>query len=318
LPHHFKELPLDVLGLQMAYRRAKDLHATLATPLGFAGYRIFVVFRDQVRALDLSASPDVFMVIGRHTHCDVVIDADPTIALRHLLVRAVVQPDGRVGVRFLDLQTSLAFHVDDGGPCRSIYAMGPVAIRLGPYAIVALPLDPHALPPSLPRPTLTRATSMSLALRAQQAAEGGPYRSPQRRDGEIFRSSHITILPIAPAFEDLPQAHRAGYGRITVDGGGRAASVEIPESEVDAGVIIGRALKCRHEGLRALLDLTISRAHILLLREEGLVYAFDLASTRGTYVYGARVRRSLLPDTGATLALAHPSGLRLHWHRRAA
>ncbi len=311
LPHQFRELPLDVLGLHHAYARAKEMHAIRPAALGVAGYRIFVVFRENVRAIDLPASPDAYMILGRHTHCDVVLDVDPTIALRHLLVRAIVQPDGTVGVRILDLQTTLAFHVDDGGPCRSIFAIGPIAVRLGPYAIVALPLDKVGLPPALPKPTLSRATSMQLAV------QGGPYRAAAAKGTGAFRSSHITILPSAPSLEDLPLANaRAGYGRVTLDGTGRMASIEVPEAELDAGILLGRALKCKDEGLRSMLDLSISRAHLLLLREDGRTCAFDLSSTRGTYAYGARVRRVLLPDTGATLSLADPHGLRLHWHRR--
>jgi len=312
LPQHFRELPLDVLGLRQAYTRAKEMHAALPPRPGLSGYRIFVVFRENVRALDLPASPDVYMVLGRHTHCDMVLDAEPSVALRHLLVRAIVQADGSVGVRILDLQASLAFHVDDGEACRSIYAVGPIAVRLGPYAIVALPLDATASPAALPKPTLSRATSMELARQ-----QGGPYRAAAAKQGAVFRSSHITLLPIAPSLEDLPMSNaRAGFGRLTLDGGGRMASIEVPEAELDSGILIGRALKCKDDGLRSMLDTSISRAHLLLLREDGLTSAFDLSSTRGTFAYGARVRRVLMPDTGATLSLAAPYGLRLLWHRR--
>jgi len=311
LPHQFRELPLDLLGLQHAYERAKELHLARPVAAGSIGYRIFCVLRENVQAVDLAASPESYLILGRHTQCDVVLDAEPTIALRHLLVRAIAQPDGSVGLRLMDLQTTLAFHVDDGAPCRSIFSVGPIAVRLGPYAIVALPLDPHAPPPALPKPTLSRATSAPIA----QAPPGGPYRSPPAADGRVFRSSHITILPQSPSLEDLPPA-RHGYGQLTLDAGARMASVEIPEAELDAGILIGRALKCKDEGLRAGLDLSVSRAHVLLLREGGLTCAFDLASMRGTYSYGKRVRRVVLADTGATLALAHPNGPRLHWHRR--
>jgi hypothetical protein len=311
LPQHFRELPLDVLGLANAYARAKEMHAAMPARQGLTGYRIFVVFRESVGSLDLPASPDAYVILGRHTHCDMVLDAEPTVALRHLLVRAIRQPDGTVGVRMLDLQTSLAFYVDDGAACRSIFAIGPIAVRLGPYAIVALPLDPSGSPPALPRPTISRATSMELG------RQGGPYRAAASKPGEMFRSSHITILPVAPSLEDLPMASaRAGFGRLTLDGTGRMASIEVPEEELGSGILLGRALKCKDEGLRPLLDTSISRAHLLLLREEGLTCAFDLASTRGTFAYGVRVRRALLPDTGGTLSLANPYGLRLHWHRR--
>src|SRR5262249_30092246 len=160
---------------------------------------------------------------------------------------------------------------DAGGPCRSIFAAGPIAIRLGPYAIVALPLDPSCVPASLPKPTLSRELQLPRALPVS------PYRVQPQGDKSAFRSSHITILPSIPALEELPPT-RSGFGRITLDRGWRMASVEIASKELESGVLIGRADKCVDHGLRALLDETISRAHLLIIREGGETSAFDLCS----------------------------------------
>jgi hypothetical protein len=314
LPHHFRELPLDVLGLQHAYERAKYLHAARPVPPGSVGYRVFWVYRDNVQSIDLPAHANgEHLVIGRHTQCDVVLPADPTIALRHLLVRAVILPDGTVGTRIMDLRTTLAFHVDDGAPCRSIFAVGPIAIRLGAYAIVLLPVDSRSLPAQLPKPVVARAAV------TPNASPMGPYRSPARPDHSIFRSSHITILPRMPHLQDLPPSEpRTRNGpacaRILLDRGSDQASVDATESELDSGILIGRAEKCERGGLRSVLDISISRAHVLLLRENGVTTAFDLASTQGTFAYGRRVRSQRLAGTGSTLALGRT--VRLHWMER--
>jgi hypothetical protein len=319
LPHQFRELPLDVLGLQIAYERVKRLHAERAAPFGMTGYRVFWVLGEHIGSLDLPAHDASYLVMGRHTQCDVVLAADPTIALRHLLVRAQLLDDGAVGLRILDLNTTLAFHVDDGGPCRSIFAMGPIAVRLGPYAVVGMPIDAHGISADLPKPEVARA--MSVPMRST----GGPYRNPANRAPGVFRSSHVTLLPSSAFLEDIPasggdggraRARPEGYGRITVDRGTRIAGIEVTEHELDAGVLIGRADKCRDDGLRAVLDISISRAHVLLLRERGVVTAFDLASTQGTYVYGVRVRRAILADSGAAVAMGNLQNVRLHWFRR--
>jgi hypothetical protein len=310
LASHFRELPLDDIGLEHAYHRAKDLHAQKSVAPGTIGYRILWSFEDRFSAIDLPAAPDAYLVAGRHTHCDIVLDAEPTVALRHILMRAVVLPDGAVGVRFLDLRTSLAFHVDAGGPCRSIFAGGPIAIRLGPYAIVALPLDPNCVPASLPKPTLARQLAMPRAVAVS------PYRAPAPRGGDgngrAFRSSHITILPSIPALEELPPT-KSGFARITVERGRCMASVEVGDAALESGILIGRADKCMDQGLRALLDETISRAHVLIIREEGRTSAFDLCSVHGTYARGVRVRHYPLADSGTSLALGHGQALRLNW-----
>jgi hypothetical protein len=313
LPQHFRELPLDVIGLQHAYHRAKEVHAQRAVAAGTLGYGVIWSFEGRTGAIDLPATEGAYLVAGRHTHCDIVLDADPTIALRHLLMRAVVLADGTVGIRVTDLRTSLAFHVDGGGPCRSIFAVGPIALRVGPYAIVALPLDPACVPAELPKPTIARDLAMPRALPVS------PYRAPASRSGDdarVFKSSHITILPSVPALGELAPT-RDGFARITLDRGWRMASVEIAANELDSGVLIGRADKCMDHGLRALLDDAISRAHLLLIREDGRTSAFDLCSVQGTYVDGIRVRRCPLADAGTTLALGHDRALRLHWQARA-
>jgi hypothetical protein len=104
---------------------------------------------------------------------------------------------------------------------------------------------------------------------------------------------------------------------------GRSASQTILDADLVGGVVIGRSEKCHAEALRRITDNNTSRVHLLLLREGDdraeqppQVYAYDLASTQGTYAHGAPVRRVPLADSGTSLMLGRgDKAVRLSWQR---
>jgi hypothetical protein len=104
--------------------------------------------------------------------------------------------------------------------------------------------------------------------------------------------------------------------RLTLTRGRKAASVEVPAEVLHLGLLIGRADNCEDGGLRAVLDGTISRAHLLLLREGRDVVAIDLCSLNGTTMNGVMARRFVLPDSGATLHMGPQFELRWQTSRR--
>jgi hypothetical protein len=99
---------------------------------------------------------------------------------------------------------------------------------------------------------------------------------------------------------------------VTLRRGEASASVDLPETALDAGVLVGRADRCETR-VRAVLTESISRVHVLLLREHGVVHAFDAASMQGVWANGERVRRVRLPDGGGTLRLASKDAVTLEW-----
>ena len=131
------------------------------------------------------------------------------------------------------------------------------------------------------------------------------------------RVTSVTTLPPAPLLEDIVSA----TSRVPPSAGSRYAcsstwaSVDLPDAVLDAGVLVGRAERCE-DRLRAVLTESVSRVHLLLLRERGDVHAFDLASTQGLYADGQRVRRVRLPARGGTLRLASRDPVLLEWHPR--
>jgi hypothetical protein len=256
---------------------------------------------DEAGFRDLPATPGAFAVVGRHRSCDVVLEGDPAMALRHLLVRGVLLEDGSIATRVLDLRTNLGFHLDDDAERRAIVVTGPFALRVGRYALVAVPAG--ATPPALrPRPVIIDAPCL-------------PTGTSRRH------ITSVTAMPPAPMLEDIRRDVAApGFARITLrrdEPGVEAwASAALSQSALDAGVLLGRADRC--EGaLKRVLNPSISRTHLLLLREHGLVHAFDLASTQGVYAGGERVRRVRLPDHGASLRLGSMNPVMLEWHPRA-
>jgi hypothetical protein len=241
------------------------------------------------------------------------LDLDAEIALRHLLVRAVPSADGPL-FHTLDLQTSLAFHLDDDTPQRSVASRGPIAMRLGKYALVALPTGTDPPPKEMPPIVVEHAAGMPYRSAAPPPALGLGSSSPKR-------ASQVSILPASRPLHQTAirqvRASRAivsGLARITLLRDGRRTSVDLTEEDLDHGVLIGRASKCDAR-LGPLLDESISRVHLLLWREASRIFAFDLASMNGTFSNGERVRRFELTGGDAVLALGC-KGLTLHWNLR--
>lgn len=284
---------IEAADLDDAYQHARDLDAS---PMTAPGVRLVWWRGDEVGWHDLVAHPRAYAVIGRHTRCDVTLPHDPGVALRHLLVRATTLDDGSPVVRVLDLRTAQGFFLADDVERRAVVATGVLAMRIGRYALVALPSRVE-LPDALPTPEIVEASRVPTF-----SGRTGPERTS------------VTTLPPAPRLDDIARdAATTGHGKVTLRRGGAWASVELPEAALDAGVLVGRADRCEPR-LRTVMTESISRVHLLLLREHGAVHAFDVGSTQGVYADGDRVRRVRLPERGGTLRLASRDPVLLEWH----
>ncbi len=313
------------LDLRKAYELARGVVKMQPDPR--AGHRL-VWARGTAFASSMLAASDPVALVGRHTQCDVVLGDDPFVALRHLLVRSIALPSGGLALRVFDLHTSLGFVLPDGTRHSAIFAEGPVAIGIGEYALVALPNEsPEArsagtvssdegLPAALPEPVVETPPDAREQLQALAHAMS-PYRMNARPPKHTTR---ITLMPCPVMVgEPLPPSiGRLVGGRwaITLARGPRHATVTVTEDDLVRGVIIGRSEKCHSEELRRITDVSTSRAHVLLLRESGATYAYDLASTQGTFANGAKVRRVALSDESAMLILGQgDAAVRMFWHR---
>jgi hypothetical protein len=306
--------PQPSVDLREAYQFARGLGHLRAETSN--GHRIVWVRGTMFAASSLVEN--AFAVVGRHTQCGIVLADDPFVALRHLLVRSIALPSGGLALRVFDLHTDSGFVLPDGSRQTSIFAEGPVAIGVGEYALVALPheLNGEQLPGELPRPVVETPAAVHEQLQALQAAM-----SPYRANALPSRGSRITLMPrLMMVGEPLPPSLGrivGGAYALTLERGGRSAGVTLSAEDLDRGVVIGRSEKCHSEELRRVTDVNTSRVHLLLLREGPVVFAYDLASTQGTFAFGSPVRRLPLPDAGAMLYLGRgEQAVRLTWVRR--
>ena len=314
--------PGGAVDLRQAYGFARGI-ARIQPQRGAQrpGHRLVWVRGTAFACSSLNSSEDAFAVVGRHTQCGVVLPDDPFVALRHVLVRSITLPAGGVALRMIDLQTGIGFVLPDGSRHTSIFAEGPVAVALGEYALVALPTESKGdeLPGELPAPVVDMPPAVRDELQVLAAAMS-PYRVNAR---PVNRTSRITLMscpvmvgePLPPSLGRLANGGRYG---LTLVRGGRSATVMVTEEDLVRGVVIGRSEKCHTEMLRRITDVGTSRVHILVMREGPVVYAYDLASTQGTYSNGMPVRRVVLHDSGSSITLGHgQNGVCMLWQLQA-
>jgi hypothetical protein len=303
--------------MRAVYERARELVPEMPiAPQDVRGYRLLRALDGNVSWVDIRVGGDGYAVLGSHDRCDLVLGDDAGIWLRHLVAGCVRLPDGSIGVRMIDLKTDIPFYLEDDAPQWSVTASGPFAIRLGRHVICGFPLGEASVHGTEPEAGgVTFGVAASVAVPAQTFPSMVRIDTPQpgrRRAGEPF-----TIVPSAPVsqIQDLiGPSSSPNHVRVTLERGGMGASVEIPAAALEAGVLLGRALNCFDGGLRRIFCDAVSRAHVLILADQGEVFALDLCTTNGTRVAGRRIRRYRLANEGATLELGKKVLFR--WHRR--
>ncbi|MCB9592615.1 MAG: FHA domain-containing protein [Sandaracinaceae bacterium] len=286
-------------ALELAWRTVQA-----APKPGVPGVHVFGVWGKDVLVRFLAASPDELLVLGRHEECDIILKADPTVSLRHLLARTIRLADGSIALRLLDLMTPRPFLLHDGTMQRSVVATGPFAVAVGQYVIGGIPSDVH-----------------------QYETRGGPYRAPALVDRAEripraalntpvgLRRSRITLLPGSRFVTQVPAWPQDGFARVTLSRGGHVSSIVLDEATLEQGLLIGRAERCLDRGFRTVLTTSISRVHLMLLRDNDQDVAIDLGSTQGTYASQARLRMVRLPPARCHLKLGYVDPVDLVWDR---
>ncbi|HEY8072879.1 MAG TPA: FHA domain-containing protein [Labilithrix sp.] len=290
-----------------AYRVAVGIAAD-APAIAQVGYRIFWMRGDGAcGSLEAPAERGKHLVVGRHDQCDLVLDDEESVSLRHVLLRVSALDDGFPVLNVLDLETKQGFELSDHSKQRCVVATGPLVFRVGIHTLVALP-NGVKVDPELPPPVVERADADPYVVRAQRVDLAPEMRSR--------RATRITLIPSSVRFGDAPivgsESHAARY-EVVVEQGDRRAAVRLTARDVEHGVLIGRNDKCVDAGLRSILTEYCSRVHALVIRETDGVFLYDTASTVGTYSRRARVRCVALTDEGTELSLAGDSGVTLRW-----
>ena len=293
-------LPARAWGLAVA------AHRVLAPPTA-PGHRLYWMAGGCFASRDLPSAAGSFLVVGRHTHCDVVLPDDRSVALRHVLIRSFLLDDGCPMLSVLDLRTHDGFELSDGTRQRSIFARGPLVMAIGAYSLVALPSD--------------TAPTDGLPAHVREPLAAHPYRAGPAHLAaySVARPSFVSRITLMPAASDLaewagglPDGPGSSWTyELTLRTQGRRARVRLSRADLEAGVLVGRSERCTDGGLRAVLSGAISRAHLLLLRERSGCMAYDVASTQGTFHADRPVRCVALSDWGTSLQLSRTDSVRL-------
>jgi hypothetical protein len=287
------------VSLATAFAAALRVHRTRPQPLEPA-YCLYWMTTAHFNSRVIDGASH--FVVGRHTACDGVLEGDESIALRHLLVRSAVLDDGCPRLSILDLETERGFVLPDGTIQRSVSVTGPLAFRVGAYALVALPSEGN-LPEEMPTAVPVRPDAPA----------------PDKSQRPLSR---VTLLPRALMLADRPtmaivtaeHRHEIAHDyELALEAASGRVSVFLSAGDLARGVLVGRATKCLDAGLRTVLNLGISRVHLLLLRDGSECRAYDIASTQGTLEAGRLVRQVRLDDEGTRLELGTSTGIRLTW-----
>ena len=302
----FEPPRLEAPTAREAYAMAKSLdrQRPIQTQVG---HRIYWITQGSFGSCEIAAGRLSSLVAGSHPLCDIRLFQDPSVDLRHLLIRCTALDDGCPLLSVVDLHTAHGFFLSNGACVRTIDATGVIVIRVGAYAIVALPSG-AALDDELPAPICSEAAESPYRINANVIP-------PELYAMKIDKSSRITLLPKVVDFAD---SRRPGVGEeayeIAMTSRAGARVLRVAGDELEKGILVGRSLNCDPQ-LRAIVDMGTSRGHLLLMKDRAGAVAYDMSSTQGTYFAGRRMRAMELSDSGTAMALGTTNPISLVWRR---
>lgn len=258
------------------FRRHHEALRAAVAEHPFPGF-VAVVLDDKARASTWVAATEDRVraaIIGRHGRATLVFPQNSaTAALRHLALLVGTQDDRPVA-RLLDLQTEIGFGAPDGRRLEAIRTDGPTFVHVGGAILALIPTGPN----------------VELAGSADEAwAALAPVRwyagdaAPDATHGATawIRRGPRACQPRLCHPDEVP------YGMASVSADGDETHIMVSGRALDDGFIIGRYDRCGIGGAEA--DESLSRVHLLVVREGRRVIAVDTASTNGTYVGDDRV-----------------------------
>ena len=245
----------------------------------YPGFLAFVADGERLEAMWIAASEELARaaIIGRHSRATLALPRDhASAALRHLALIVRLE-QARPVARLLDLQTEVGFADPLGRRFEAIRTDGPTFFSAGGAVLMLFPTGP--------------------SLRMLEDADASWAAIPPRRWFESRSNRHRTggPPPSAGQQETLVRAEHGPrgcrsrlcrhteipVGIATVSAGGEETHVRISGRALDEGFLIGRYDRCEVGGPEA--DESLSRVHLLVIREGRKVIAIDTASTNGTY-----------------------------------
>lgn len=256
--------------------------------------RVALLAADEVSLHELPASPDAYLVVGRHSEASVRTAGAQSLSLRHVLLIPQRTAQGP-------------------GVVLDIVALAPT-MRIAPW--------PRPLPGGLAERSTALVLGDSLLLvapvtRSEQhteifiapepASKLGVKPRPEAPPAQAHRRTRITSAAPAeslPAGDDLPDDARLV---LEVRNDGERVRIGLREPWLVGGIVLGRNTeKCSHASLaRVLASPEVSRCHLYLRREQDDIVFYDTASTSGVHLSedeeAEAVRRFVVPAPRAKL-----------------
>ena len=269
-------------------------------------------------------------IVGSHPACDICLDGDPTISLRHLalvMLPLCASESARgflTAFRVLDLRSRAAFADEAGRSLESITADGPAFLAVGKYVLFILTADDERNWP--------------------EAGEDAWDCIPERVYLEDHEATWRRRHPVSMALSGLPHLDRASVIRTragpsrrsflptdTNDGSLGELIVSAPrwtkhqcivvgKRAAETGILIGRFERCDTYGSELMRDPGISRVHVLVLLLDDELYAVDTSSTNGSFCSVPDGHERRIRVTGLTPAVELVLGndlARITWSPRA-
>jgi hypothetical protein len=275
-------------------------------------------------------------VIGRHGHCDLYLEGDPALSLRHLALVVAPLAAGAsrpaVGFRVLDLRTRSAFLDEQGRRLESVTAEGPTFLAVGSHALFFIvsgedPTWPESatdawkcIPERVYLDELEAEPDRWRRRRrygqdhveeptdgAGNLAEGTGVHDPELGVAESVPPpggdpARITLVRTQPgpsrAQVSLLADDERELGQLVVTSRGKTQKIAVGERAASGGILLGRYERCDTHGATVVSHHGISRVHLLIVTIGKDVYAIDTGSTNGTYRDGsdAEVRVTRLDE----------------------
>lgn len=257
-------------------------------------------------------------IIGRHGQCDLFLHADPTLALRHMVLIAHPHTSSReVTYRLVDLRTQSAFSDESGRRLESLTASGPTFVQVGSYALFFLdtsdaptpwPEDPREAWQCVPERVYVEETAAEPD-RWKRGRGGAPSQAGLAAGTGVVDSwgrQSVTLVQTQPgparARLDLSTDDDPATGALKLSSAGRTQTLSVGRGSARSGLLVGRYERCDTRGASVLAHHGISRVHALVIEIDGVMYAIDTGSTNGIFAGDATVRIAPMGQ-GAPLVL---------------
>jgi hypothetical protein len=294
--------------------RWRDVHTALVAAAAEPGAAVVAIdtARDRFAgSMWIASKPGAINagVIGRHGQCDLFLDGDAALSLRHLVL--IVEPatdwggPGGADVRYrlIDLRTGTGFVDEAGRMLEAATALGPAFVTIGRYLLLCFPTGGDPWPAEL---------ELAMAMLPERVYVDERDAEPDRwrRRRTFAEGTNVDDSSPRPVGASVITAVRGpARARIAAVDTGEATVgqlqltsrlghdvIDVGADALSRGLLLGRYSRCDTAGAQSLALERISRVHVLVIEIAGRLWMIDAASTNGIAVGGKGVRVHAVND----------------------